>query len=399
MQISMPANYDAELIPQLDPYPVSEIYGKFPSDLAGGGRPSYMGTPLSRAELQDYVSVSQEHGIAFNYLLNGSCLGNREWSRGWQKRLMRFLDTLSEMGIGRLTVSTPYLLEAVKERRPDFYVKVGIFAQIDTPGRARFWEELGADELTLESLTVNRDFDRLLAIRRSVSVPLQLIANHVCMPNCPMQSYHQNGFAHASDNSDGLFIDYCLFGCSRRRLEDPSLFIRSPWIRPEDLADYEDIGYDRFKLTERGIPSEELLKRVRAYVERKFDGNLAELLLPYGFRQPMKKPRLWFLKHFLRPGAVWPWRLRPLVELARQQGMMFPTEQRPVVIHSDRIPPDFLDQIARRDCVSVLCEECGYCRSVADEAVEIDPDFRNKSLRNFRAVEAKLREGELWNVQ
>ena len=395
----MPANYDLELIPKLESYPVTEIYGKFPSDLVGGGRPSYMGTPLSRGELQDYVSVAQDNGIAFNYLLNSSCLGNREWTGRWQKRLMRFLDRLREMGISRLTVSTPYLLEAVKARRPDFYVKVGIFAQIDTPARARFWEELGADELTLESLTVNRDFDRLRAIRRAVSIPLQLIVNHVCMPNCPLQSYHQNGFAHASDNSDGLFIDYCLFRCSRRRLEDPSLFIRSAWIRPEDLAVYERIGYGRFKLTERGIPSEELLKRVRAYSERNFEGNLAELLLPYGFKKPIKKPRLWFLKHFFRPGAVWPWKLKPLLDLARQQGMMFPADERPVVIYSDRIPEDFLEQVTKRDCTSVLCEECGYCHRVAERAVEIDPDFRSESRERFREVESRLKEGELWNVQ
>ena len=399
MQISMPANYDTNLIPKLAPYPVTEIYGKFPSDLVGGGRPSYMGTPLTRGDLRDYVSAMQDRGIAFNYLLNSSCLGNREWTGKWQKRLMRFLDRLGDMGIGRLTVSTPYLLEVVKERRPHFYVKVGIFAQIDTPARAKFWEDLGADELTLESLTVNRDFHRLEAIRRATSIPLQLITNHVCMPNCPLQSYHQNGFAHASDNSAGLFIDYCLFRCSRLRLQDPSLFIRSAWIRPEDLAAYENIGYDRFKLTERGIPSEELLKRVRAYSERRFSGNLAELLLPYGFEKPIEKPRLWFLKHFFRPGAMWPWKLKPLLDLARQQGMMFPADERPVVIHSNRIPDDFLDQIVRRDCVSVLCEDCGYCQSVADKAVEIDPDFRSESLEKFRAIEAKLKGGELWNVQ
>lgn len=398
MQISMPANYDPELIPRLAPYPVTEIYGKFPSDLVGGGRPSYMGTPLGRSDLQHYVSTAREHGIAFNYLLNSSCLGNREWTKRWQRKLMRFLDRLSRMGIGRLTVSTPFLLEAIKDRRPDFRVKVGIYAEIDTPARAKFWEELGADALTLASLTINRNFDRLRAIRRAVSVPLQLIVNHICMPNCPMQSYHQNGFAHASDGSGGMFIDYCLFGCSRRRLEDPSLFIRSPWIRPEDLAAYEDIGYDRFKLTERGIPSDELLKRVRAYSQKSFEGNLAELLLPYGFEQPVEKSRWWLLKHFLRPGSVWPWKLRPILDLVRQQGMMFPAETRPITIHADRIPGDFLDQVTGRDCDSLLCEECGYCGRVAQEAVEIDPEFRAESLRRYRDVADRMRGGQIWDA-
>ena len=394
----MPANYDVDLIPELAPYPVTEIYGKFPSDLVGGGRPSYMGTPLSRHELEEYVSTIQSHDMTFNYLLNSSCLGNREWTRKWQSKLMRFLDRLSGMGVRRLTVSTPFLLEAIKDRRPEFYIKVGIYAQIDTPARARFWEDLGADELTLESLTINRNFDRLRAIRRAVSLPLQLITNHVCMPNCPLQSYHQNGFAHSSDESGGLFIDYCFFRCNRRRLEDPSLFIRSPWIRPEDLHAYESIGYDRFKLTERGIPSSELHKRVRAYAERRFEGNLAELLLPYGFKEPVEKSFLWFLKHFFRPGKIWPWKLKPILKLARQQGMMFPAEERPIRIPADRIPDDFLDKVTGRDCEAILCSECGYCAEVANEAVIIDPDFRSESLRRYEEVEEKILGGDTWNV-
>ena len=394
----MPANYDPDLIPRLRDYPVTEIYGKFPSDLVGGGRPSYMGTPLSRKELEHYVTTAREAGIEFNYLLNSACLGNREWNGRWQKRLMRFLDRLGDMGIQRLTVSTPYLLEAVKERRPDFYVKAGIFAQIDTPARARFWEKLGADALTLESLTINRNFRRLRAIRNAVSIPLQLIANHVCMPNCPLQSYHQNGFAHASDGSGGIFLDYCLFTCSRYRLEDPSLFIRSAWIRPEDVERYESIGYDRIKLTERGIPSSELHKRVRAYAEGHFEGNLAELLLPYGFPEPVEKSSLWSLKHFFRPGAIWPWKLKPFFELARQQGMMFPRETRPIRICTDRIPDDFLDTVESKDCEYTLCSECGYCAGIAEQAVEIDSEFRRESLRRLEKIRAELRGGGLWNV-
>jgi glycine betaine catabolism B len=60
--------------------------------------------------------------------------------------------------------------------------------------------------------------------------------------------------------------------------------IKSAWIRPEDLPAYEAMGYTTFKLLERGIPSAELLRRVKAYSERRFDGNLAELLLSYGFK-------------------------------------------------------------------------------------------------------------------
>lgn len=131
-----------------------------------------------------------------------------------------------------------------------------------------------------------------------------------------MQTYHQNGFAHASDDTNSLFIDYCFMRCSRLRLSDPSQFIKSAWIRPEDLAVYEAMEYTSFKLLERGIPSAELLRRVKAYSERRFDGNLAELLLSYGFKQPIRKEPLWNLRHFLKPRQVSPRRLKPMLDLA-----------------------------------------------------------------------------------
>ena len=185
MKLSVAANYDGELAAELAGFPVAEVYGKFPADLVGGGRPSYMGTPLTKRDLAAYVAELERHDISFNYLLNSSCLGNREWSRAWQKKLMRLLDRLgTAWAIRRLTVSTPYLLERIKAAFPEFYVKVGIYAQIDTPRRARFWRDLGADALTLESFSINRDFDHAAgdppgrrwraATDREPSVPAEL---------------------------------------------------------------------------------------------------------------------------------------------------------------------------------------------------------------------------------
>jgi hypothetical protein len=132
--------------------------------------------------------------------------------------------------------------------------------------------------------------------------------------NCPLQTYHQNGFAHASDDTGTLFVDYCLLRCSRVRLTDPSQFIKAAWIRPEDLAAYEAMGYTTFKLLERGIPSAELLRRVKAYSEHRFDGNLDELLLSYGFKEPIRTESLWTLRHFWKPRQANPLRLKPLLD-------------------------------------------------------------------------------------
>jgi collagenase-like PrtC family protease len=398
MRLSVAANYDPELVSTLAEYPVTEVYGKFPADVVGGGRPSYMGTPLTGKGLTAYVSALDRQGIAFNYLLNSSCLGNREWGRRWQKRLLHLLESLGTMGIRRLTVATPYLLERIKTAFPRFYVKVGIFAQIDTPRRACFWQDLGADALTLESFSINRDFATLRAIRQAVDCDLQLIANHPCLPNCPMQPYHQNGFAHSSDGSHNLFIDYCFLNCTLRRVEDPSLLIKAGWIRPEDTGFYETMGYDSFKLLERGIPSVELLKRVEAYSRRTSGENLADLILPYGFKQAPAKQRAWLLRHFFRPGQVNPLRLRSYHAMLQKQGMLFAREQNPFRIDGSRIPPDFISGFEQRRCSCLSCSDCRYCETIAARAVTIEPAFREEQLGQLKEARQKLMDGRLWGV-
>lgn len=398
VRFSLAANYDPELIPKLAEYPVEEVYGKFPADGISGGRPSYVATPLSNDDLRRYIEMLDKHGMAFNYLLNGSCFANREWTRSWQKRVSTLLGKLGDLGVRRLTVSTPFLLELVKSRFPEFKVRVGIYAQVDTPRRARFWEDLGADAITLESFSINRNFSRLAEIRKSVRCDLQLIANHVCLVNCPLQSYHQNGFAHASDDSKTLFIDYCLLRCSKQRLADPSQFIKSAWIRPEDLGVYEAMGYTTFKLLERGIPSSELLRRVKAYAERRFDGNLAELLLSYGFKEPIRKESRWTLRHFFKPRQLNPLRMKPLFDLARLQGMLSPLAECPVSIDTQKIPKDFLDGFRNRDCASLDCQTCGYCGRIAEQAVSVAPDYCTEVLGKYAKINASMASGDLWNV-
>lgn len=398
MELSAPANYDIGLVPSLTVYPVTDVYGKLPYDIVGGGRASFSSSPVTFEHMERYIAELQLHGIGFTYLLNSACLGNREWSRQWQKKLFRFIARLRGAGVSGLTISTPLLFKLIKKNFPEFYLKVGIFAQVDTPSRARYWEGLGADEITLESFSINRDFKKLTAIRRSVSCRLQLIVNHPCLPNCPMQVYHQNGLSHASDGSGGLFIDYCFLMCSCERLKDPSLFIKSQWIRPEDLSRYEQLGFDRFKLLERSIPSAELLRRVEAYGKRTSPPDFADLILPYGFSQKTEKKWNWFAKYFFKPLQIRPSRLASIYRLIKQQGMLFPLEDRKIHIDASMIPEDFLDRFRQIDCTMTACQNCDYCSRIAEKAVTVDPVFRQRALEQYEQVDRMITNGELWDV-
>jgi hypothetical protein len=397
MKLSVAANYDIELVRELAELPVTDVYGKLPSDLTGGGRPGYLSTSVTLSHLKSYIDELKKKKIEFTYLLNSSCLANREWDRRWQKKFFRFMKRLEEIGVARLTVSTPVLFRIIRKSFPDFYLKVGVFAQVDTPSRARYWQDLGADEITLESFSINRDFERLAKIRESVSCGLQLIVNHPCLPNCPIQYYHQNGFSHSCDNSGKIFIDYCFLTCSYQRLKDPSLFIKSQWIRPEDLSDYEDAGFDNFKILERSIPSVQLLRRVRAYSRRKSPPDFADLILPHGFSQT-KKRWTWLVRNFFRPLQIRPTKLVPIYRLIKNQGILLGQEDRKISIDSSQIPDNFLDKFKSTNCTVSGCKECGYCSEIAGRAVIVNDSFQKQTLAEYERVDELITTGKLWDV-
>jgi collagenase-like PrtC family protease len=401
MTLMAPANYDVEVLPQLAARSVREIYGRLTHDVVGGGRPAYMAGPLNRKKLQNYIDAVAAAGMEFNYLLNSACLGNREWTKAFQRGLRRDLDWLTDIGVRRLTIATPYLVQLITKHYPHFKIKVGIYAQVDTVKRAQYWQDLGVDGIVLESFSINRDFDKLEKIRKAVSCELVLIANHFCQPNCAYQIQHQNGHSHASGGGACFYMDFPLIQCQYERLTDPKLMIAAQWIRPEDLRHYEALGFSTFKLLERNIPSAELLKRADAYHSRRFEGNLAELIFSWGFQK--KAPGFRWL-HFVR--TFRPWHTsskfrKAMVGFLHSQGMLFPKlpgDRPPIEIRNEALPREFLDWFKRKNCADTDCALCGFCEKVARTAVRLDPEFLGEVLPLYEKVQADLIDGKFLPV-
>jgi hypothetical protein len=49
--------------------PVDAVYGKFSTDGVSGGRPRYLATPLSEADLRSCIRLLDRHGINPSYLI------------------------------------------------------------------------------------------------------------------------------------------------------------------------------------------------------------------------------------------------------------------------------------------------------------------------------------------
>lgn len=389
MKFSVAYSFAPGIISQLAQYQeVDEIFGKLDRDFIGGGRSTYTLRLITKKHLIEAVQEAGKYGIAFNYLLNGAHLEGQEQTRKGQYQIRKMLDFLSHIGVSRLTVASPYLLRLIKKQYPQFQVRISAFAIIDSPLKAKQWEDMGADTLCISAIACNRDFSLLKAIRTAVQCDLQLIVNASCLLNCSHELTHMNMLTQSSRSNDplkGLCLDYCFLNCSQKRLQDQINYIRSTWIRPEDLSYYENLGYHHFKILERSCPGELLLKRVHAYATRNFAGNLYELIAPVAQLSKKNKAslsqRLRMIYIMFRPLKV---KISSLLKMKKYAETVmdhdFSAQDSPVYIDNQELE-GFIKGIMKRQCRILDCEKCGYCQDWAVRTVTINETYRTQILK------------------
>lgn len=393
MLFSVATNWQEELLDGLDKSNVVEIYAKLNNDPIGGGRASAVIPSISRKRAARYVQKVHSHHIRFNYLLNASCLDNREWTIAGQRDIRRLLDWLEDIGVDSVTISVPYLLELIKKCYPHFEVCISTQAGVDSPERAKYWQDLGADQITLSFLDVNRNFRLLRQIRQTVGCRLQLIANLMCLYNCPFYKYHANLNAHASQSrhkSRYFLIDYCFLRCSQIKLSQPWQMIRAGWIRPEDLSYYAQSGIDRIKLVDRAMQTEDILRIVEAYTNEKYDGNLLDLFPAPGRNITVSTNNLWHkFKYFIHPAKINIFKLY-------QGRTLF--EKNQIYLDNNKLN-GFIQFFLEGKCGFNNCDQCGYCHNIAKDALYIPAEYRNRMLARLEKFLNSLTSGDMFSYK
>lgn len=393
MKLSVPTNWQPDLLEKINKSKVAEIYGKLDRDPVGGGRPSFILSYISKSQAKEYISAVHKTGLKFNYLLNASCLGNIEWTAQGQKRIRKFLDWLTTIGVDVVTVALPYLLQVVKKCYPHFATKISVCAGIDDPIQAKYWEDLGANEISLSPWAVNRDFKLLRRIRAAVNCDLQIYANTRCLMGCPFANYHYSSISHSSTSSginNDFFIDYCMYSCAYLTLLEPWKLIASCWIRPEDLHYYKEAGINTVKLSERGIKTEYIQRIVEAYTVEKYEGNLMDLFLSPSKSLMFSRKYSWKkIKFFFHPFGVDLFKLHRFLT-------RIPADD-PTHLDNNKLD-GFLKFFIEEKCRQGNCDECGYCRAVADKALHMPESYRDKMLGIYKDLLEEIVDGGLFKI-
>jgi collagenase-like PrtC family protease len=197
------------------------------------------------------------------------------------------------------------------------------------------------DVINLNPFTINREFTTLRAIRQAVGCQLELYANIPCLDHCPRRDahYRYSGRASQTLTAPAVTEDPFLMHCSRTFLSEPMELLRSPFIRPEDLGAYREIGMNIIKLSDRTEATPFLLQTARAYAAGRYEGNLFDLI----FRSGRK----------IRAGLGW-----------AKPGA--PVQQIPVVIDNRALDElGFIEQIQKLEGAALE----GFYRAAAARAV------------------------------
>jgi len=386
MRYSIATNWDLGLLQRLEGTSVESLYGQMWDDPLGGGRMAMFIPKVGRKEVTSFISEARKKGLSFNYLINATCFDNLEFTKKGYKKIMKHLEWISSTSTDMVTVTLPFLLEMVRKDFPHLKVCVSSFARVQNVHLAKYWEEMGADKIILPE-AIGRDFKILHLIRESVDCELELIANHCCLFQCPLDLHHRNMVSHGSQEDHpcgGFAPDYCKLACQRLKILRPAELIKARWIRPEDVGDYEEVGIDCLKLVERFRGTESLIQIVNAYEKKSYAGNLVELLtLPQqgAFLTPN-------LEAIQRTDLIDPERMEEVMAVLREP---FPEK---VDIDNSKLN-GFLDYFKKIDCFHMDCDRCGYCERIASQAISINEEWRQAMISRFDKAVEILVNGEI----
>lgn len=266
MKISIPFNWCDDLLERVSKDSVGYMYGRLKVDAVGSGWNNVLTLNASRKEMIKYIPKMHKRGFKFNYIFDGTCIDNLEWTRKWQSKTRRFLDWLVKIQVDSITISIPYLAELIRECYPALEIEVSHCAQVDTLSRARRWEELGVDVITLAPDTVNGDFELLKKMRKTLKCQLQVMANEYYLSTSISYNYYSNRSTHLSQEFHRTRNLFSLLGGDNAKFSFGGGNMRQhAWIKPDEVGAYEEAGIERIKLLENSLNTDVIIRMADTY--------------------------------------------------------------------------------------------------------------------------------------
>jgi len=254
---------------------VSEIYLSVKDSKYSSGRPNVVDLDIDH--LGEHVEVSRKNGINITVAFNAVCYSGRETLPSFEREYCGFLESISSQGVDRIILAHPVLIGLTKRLIPEMHVSVSSFNRVDNKIRVSYFGEMGADRIILAA-ELNRKTNELgRIVEDNPDLEFEVILNNGCNYYCPLEYFHDSSQSHMHEFQEERSEHYPA-ECTKQLLAEPWTILLSPFIRPEDVSKYEELGVDLFKIAGRNLHEDWIVNVVRAYQERNFEGDLMTLL-------------------------------------------------------------------------------------------------------------------------
>ncbi|MDY7036310.1 MAG: U32 family peptidase [Thermodesulfobacteriota bacterium] len=390
MEYILACNWDKELLLGVRGKNVKSVFGGIPNSIIPGGRASINISNVNQEDVEEYVKECHAAGLEFNYLINGTCMDNLEFTKQGYHDILKHLEWLAKIEVDSVTITLPFIIELVVKHFPHIKVEVSSFQKIDTVARAKRFEDMGVHSLMLLE-HINRDFKVLKAIRQSVDCEIILLGNVGCIYGCASYFSHSNFQAHGSQANhctEGFAADGYMMDCTYKKIMNPMEFIRGRWIRPDDVHHYEEIGIDTIKILERRCTTRALLERLDYYNQQKYSGNLINILGQMPNEKEYLAPNPLYLMNEKYANVIRVLKTLSVVEKAPLSDAIY--------VDNDKIPRDFLDYFKKVDCRALSCDHCRYCHKIADQVISFNEELIEKTREKFKKIKSGLIMGDVF---
>jgi len=260
---------------------IKEVYFSWPG--VASCRPVKEYDAAERERFLADLRWCRERGIALDVLFNCNCYGEDAIGVVMERRVMTVLEEMGREGLYPeiVTTTSPFVAWLLRRRNAGVEIRASV--------NMRMHGTLGFEQAAelFDSFYVNREKQRdcsylaecqTWACRNGKTLGMQV--NSGCLRDCPFQQFHDNLHGHSRGRqlAEGRAMGFELFFCQESyrngRWEE---FLRSTWIRPEDVCYYRRY-VSVIKLATRAVRNPARI--VKAYATGHFDGNLLELMDP-----------------------------------------------------------------------------------------------------------------------
>ncbi|MFH1232461.1 MAG: U32 family peptidase [Patescibacteria group bacterium] len=330
---------------------VYEFYGSLKETITGTGRPAIILNNIKIQKLKKYIQKCHSRKIKFNFLLNGACMGAKEFDSVYLHKILTLVKFLEDSGADILTITNPYLIAVIKNRFPKIKICLSVIAGVNSLQEIKIYEKMGVCRIVLDP-NINRNFETLRYVRNHTNIELELLANNPCLLKCPFMRYHYEINSHISIKKEENPAFPSVI-CKNIRLKNLEEIIKSPWIRPSDAHRYADLGINYIKLAGRERSFEWILNAVKHYIKEQDGANFYQFIEKTGWKFFQEKNK----------------------------------DLKDLNVSIPFLPENFLDFFEQRKECGIKCEACGYCKKVAEKYIRINnQDIREKYLKEISSV-------------